>query len=81
MDGVFDEEATNSQIFEEAIEPLVYNVLNGINCTVFAYGITGAGKSYTMFGKTAIMDTRSIMKTSQSISLSRLALFLALSIT
>jgi hypothetical protein len=26
-------------------------VLNGINSTAFAYGITGAGKSFTMFGK------------------------------
>jgi len=31
--------------------PLADNFINGINSTVFAYGITGAGKSYTMFGK------------------------------
>ena len=33
------------------MEPLANNFLNGINSTIFAYGITGAGKSYTMFGK------------------------------
>lgn len=27
------------------------NFLKGINSTVLAYGITGAGKSFTMFGK------------------------------
>lgn len=33
------------------MRPLADNFLSGINSTVFAYGITGAGKSFTMFGK------------------------------
>jgi kinesin family protein 18/19 len=33
------------------VRPLADNFLSGINSTVFAYGITGAGKSFTMFGK------------------------------
>ncbi len=28
----------------------VDNVLNGYNSTVFIYGMTGSGKTYTMFG-------------------------------
>lgn len=51
LDGVYTENTTNFQIFNEAITPLIENVLNGINSTAFAYGITGAGKSFTMFGK------------------------------
>ena len=26
------------------------NIINGYNATIFAYGMTGAGKTYTMFG-------------------------------
>lgn len=50
LDGVFDEKACNISIFNEAVMPLIENVIYGINSTVFAYGITGAGKSFTMFG-------------------------------
>jgi kinesin family protein 11 len=28
----------------------VYEVLEGYNCTIFAYGQTGTGKTYTMEG-------------------------------
>ena len=32
---------------------MIYQSLNGVNGTIFAYGETGAGKTYTMFGKYA----------------------------
>ncbi|XP_011195760.1 kinesin-like protein KIF18A [Zeugodacus cucurbitae] len=50
FDRVFDPEATNRQIFEECTSPLVASVLNGYNCSVFVYGATGAGKTFTMLG-------------------------------
>lgn len=50
LDGAFDEITSNSTIFSQAVIPLIDNVIYGINSTVFAYGITGAGKSFTMFG-------------------------------
>ena len=28
----------------------ISNALNGYNSTIFIYGMTGAGKTYTMFG-------------------------------
>lgn len=34
------------------IDPII-NVLSGFNSTVFIYGMTGAGKTYTMFGENA----------------------------
>jgi kinesin family protein 5 len=37
-------------IFDYSIRPTVDDILNGYNGTVFAYGQTGAGKSYTMMG-------------------------------
>lgn len=39
-----------SDIFDFSIRPTVDDILNGYNGTVFAYGQTGAGKSYTMMG-------------------------------
>uniref|UniRef100_A0A1B0G3A9 Kinesin motor domain-containing protein n=1 Tax=Glossina morsitans morsitans TaxID=37546 RepID=A0A1B0G3A9_GLOMM len=50
FDRVFDVDATNLQIFEECTAPLVDSVLNGYNCSVFVYGATGAGKTFTMLG-------------------------------
>lgn len=39
-----------SDIFDYSVRPTVDDILNGYNGTVFAYGQTGAGKSYTMMG-------------------------------
>ncbi|KAF6159513.1 hypothetical protein GIB67_032284 [Kingdonia uniflora] len=36
--------------FDQAISPIVNEVLEGYNCTIFAYGQTGTGKTYTMEG-------------------------------
>jgi kinesin family member 5 len=44
-----------SDIFDFSIKSTVDDILNGYNGTVFAYGQTGAGKSYTMMG-TSIED-------------------------
>lgn len=38
------------QIYLETVQPLIKTVLNGFNATVFAYGPTGTGKTYTMLG-------------------------------
>ena len=39
------------EIFEESVRPSVLAALDGYNVTVFAYGQTGTGKTYTMEGK------------------------------
>lgn len=44
-----------NEVFDYSIRPTVDDILNGYNGTVFAYGQTGAGKSYTMMG-TGIED-------------------------
>lgn len=48
--------SAQSDIFDYSIKPTVDDILNGYNGTVFAYGQTGAGKSYTMMG-TSIDDS------------------------
>ncbi|XP_075162108.1 kinesin-like protein at 67A [Haematobia irritans] len=53
-DRVYDIDTTNFQIFEECTAPLIDSVLNGYNCSVFVYGATGAGKTFTMLGSDSI---------------------------
>lgn len=47
---MFDDTCSTSEIFVRSIEPAVTNIISGYNSTVFAYGMTGAGKSFTVFG-------------------------------
>jgi kinesin family protein 18/19 len=49
-DIAFNETATQQDIFENTGKHLVEGVLQGFNSSVFAYGATGAGKTYTMLG-------------------------------
>ena len=42
-------EITQAEVFEE-VEPVVRASLDGYNSCIFAYGQTGAGKTYTMEG-------------------------------
>ncbi|KAI3474808.1 hypothetical protein Pfo_030067, partial [Paulownia fortunei] len=51
LDAVFGQEDDNvSQIFEREVRPLIPGIFQGYNATVFAYGATGSGKTYTMQG-------------------------------
>lgn len=50
FDRVFDTASRQTDIFDYSIRSTVDDILNGYNGTVFAYGQTGAGKSYTMMG-------------------------------
>jgi hypothetical protein len=52
FDGVFGENATQDLIYER-VKNNVRATVNGYNTTIFAYGSTGSGKSYTMTGTTA----------------------------
>jgi kinesin family protein 18/19 len=50
FDMVFDPRTTQQDIYEKTTKVLLDGVLNGYNATVFSYGATGAGKTYTMLG-------------------------------
>ncbi|XP_015239443.1 PREDICTED: kinesin-like protein KIF18A [Cyprinodon variegatus] len=50
FDHVFDENSTQVDIFENTTKGVLDGLMNGFNCTVFAYGATGAGKTHTMLG-------------------------------
>ncbi|XP_051000259.1 kinesin-like protein KIF18A [Acomys russatus] len=53
FDAVFDETSTQMEVFEHTTKPILHSFLNGYNCTVLAYGATGAGKTHTMLGSAA----------------------------
>lgn len=48
FDHLFDQMASQEQIYHEAVKGLVDKFLEGFNATVFAYGQTGSGKTYSM---------------------------------
>jgi len=50
FDRIFDSESTQQQLFDNAIEPVLHQVMEGFNGTVLAYGQTGSGKTHTMMG-------------------------------
>ncbi|NXG18939.1 KIF24 protein, partial [Grallaria varia] len=50
FDAVFGESCTNQDVYMKTAHPLIQHIFNGGNATCFAYGQTGAGKTYTMIG-------------------------------
>lgn len=42
---------SQTQVYEDIGIEMLEHAMNGYNVCIFAYGQTGAGKSYTMMGK------------------------------
>ncbi|CAF2087308.1 kinesin-like protein KIN-8B [Brassica rapa] len=49
FDHAFGPESTNKNVYR-SISSVISGVVHGLNATVFAYGSTGSGKTYTMVG-------------------------------
>ena len=47
---VFAPDTTQERLYATAVSGMVEEVLEGFNCTIFAYGQTGTGKTHTMTG-------------------------------
>ncbi|KAF5296181.1 hypothetical protein FQA39_LY12635 [Lamprigera yunnana] len=45
---IYTDQATQEMIYDDLVKPLISKVLQGYNSTIFAYGQTGTGKTYTM---------------------------------
>lgn len=54
FDFIGTEEITQEEVFERTALELTDNCLQGYNGTIFAYGQTGTGKTYTMQGEEGI---------------------------
>ncbi|GAB4859721.1 hypothetical protein Ancab_011199 [Ancistrocladus abbreviatus] len=48
FDKVFGPNATSEKVYEVAARPVVKAAMEGVNGTVFAYGVTSSGKTHTM---------------------------------
>ena len=44
-DRVFGAEADQAMIYQDVVHPMLEEVIKGYNCTLFAYGQTGTGKT------------------------------------
>ncbi|KAG7309476.1 hypothetical protein JYU34_005444 [Plutella xylostella] len=51
FDRAFGPHAKQVEVYQDVVSPLIEEVLAGYNCTVFAYGQTGTGKTHTMVGE------------------------------
>lgn len=50
FDRAFGPDSKQVDVYTSVVAPLIEEVLSGYNCTVFAYGQTGTGKTHTMVG-------------------------------
>mmetsp|Transcript_5060 Transcript_5060/g.13231 ORF Transcript_5060/g.13231 Transcript_5060/m.13231 type:complete len:938 (+) Transcript_5060:541-3354(+) len=51
FDRVFTESASQLEVYQQSVKPLMQSALDGFNVCVFAYGQTGSGKTHTMEGR------------------------------
>lgn len=50
FDHVCGQNASNQDVFEMTTKDILASLMEGYNCSVFVYGATGAGKTFTMIG-------------------------------
>ncbi|MEQ2314469.1 hypothetical protein AMECASPLE_012447 [Ameca splendens] len=64
FDSVYGWNSKQRDIYDDAVRPLVESVLHGFNGTIFAYGQTGTGKTYTMQGLSKDPEKRGVIPNS-----------------
>lgn len=60
-DHVFSSNATQDEIFQQTISPVIRSTMQGYNASILCYGQTGSGKTYTMMGDTDDHEQRGII--------------------
>lgn len=50
FDKIFDVDASQQDVYTSTTQPLLDSIIDGFNATIFAYGATGCGKTYTISG-------------------------------
>lgn len=51
FDHLLNQDVTQEEVFNTVGQRVIDGVLNGYNGTIFAYGMTGTGKTFSMLGK------------------------------
>ncbi|GIX87320.1 kinesin-like protein KIF3A [Caerostris darwini] len=64
FDTVFGTDSTQLDVYNLAARPIIDNVLEGYNGTIFAYGQTGTGKTFTMEGNREVPEQKGIIPNS-----------------
>uniref|UniRef100_A0A8C2IBG9 Kinesin-like protein n=1 Tax=Cyprinus carpio TaxID=7962 RepID=A0A8C2IBG9_CYPCA len=64
FDTVFSPDSKQLDVYNLTARPIVDSVLEGYNGTIFAYGQTGTGKTFTMEGVRAVPELRGIIPNS-----------------
>ncbi|KOS36673.1 hypothetical protein ACN38_g12566 [Penicillium nordicum] len=56
FNGVYDADVSQQELFDAEVSPTIKHLLNGFDVTLFAYGVTGTGKTHTMRGGKTLAD-------------------------
>ncbi|MCJ1387926.1 hypothetical protein MMC18_000769 [Xylographa bjoerkii] len=56
FNSVYDQEATQQDLFDNEVSPTIKHLFNGLDVTIFAHGNTGCGKTHTMRGGKTLAD-------------------------
>ncbi|CAL8092389.1 unnamed protein product [Calicophoron daubneyi] len=64
FDSVYDENSQQRDMYDKTFKTLISSVLEGFNGTIFAYGQTGTGKTYTIQGVENDPELRGVMPNS-----------------
>ena len=64
FDTVFAPDVKQVDVYNRVARPIVSNVLEGYNGTIFAYGQTGTGKTFTMEGDRTVAELKGIIPNS-----------------
>ena len=60
---MFDESISQSDLYHKLkLDSLIKKVIEGFNATIFAYGPTGSGKTYTMEGYEFDKNLKPVLK-------------------
>ncbi len=60
-DYAFPPTITQEEVYDRTARPIVESVLEGYNGTVFAYGQTGTGKTWTMEGQPDVEESKGVI--------------------
>ncbi|KAM3513617.1 hypothetical protein MY11210_002723 [Beauveria gryllotalpidicola] len=56
FNSVYDQSASQEALFTSEVQPLLKSLFQGLDVTIFAYGVTGTGKTHTMRGGLKLAD-------------------------
>jgi hypothetical protein len=61
FDNVLGTQSSQEDVFGQTIQPVISDVLGGFECTMFAYGQTGTGKTHTMEGDLSNSENQGVI--------------------